>query len=50
MWSLEGLREYLVKAGPECGSEIDALYAFLREMSGQEILPDDFSMLKVSFG
>ncbi|MHB9027186.1 MAG: SpoIIE family protein phosphatase [Candidatus Latescibacterota bacterium] len=50
MWSLEGLREFLLRPGTGGGSEIDSLYAFLREMSGQDILPDDFSMLRVSFG
>ncbi len=50
MWSLDGLSEFLLRSETDNGTEIDSLYAFLREMSGQEILPDDFSMLKVSFG
>jgi sigma-B regulation protein RsbU (phosphoserine phosphatase) len=50
MWSLDGLREFLLRQGAGNGSEIDALYSCLRERSGEDILPDDFSMLKVSFG
>jgi sigma-B regulation protein RsbU (phosphoserine phosphatase) len=50
MWSLESLREFLQRSVPGDGSEIDSLYAYLQEMSGQDILPDDFSMLKVNLG
>lgn len=49
MWSLEELAEYLTQSAPGPESEIDALYAYLQEMSGQKILADDFSMLRVDF-
>ncbi len=50
MWSLDELREYLRGAGGGDGAEIDALYEYLRKRSALDILPDDFSMLKVVFG
>lgn len=50
MWSLDELRDFLRDPGAHDGKEIDALYAYLRERSGLDILPDDFSMLRVSFG
>lgn len=49
MWSLEELADYLVHSESGEESEIDALYAFLQNMSGQQILADDFSMLRVEF-
>ena len=49
MWSLEELADYLVHSPSGAESEIDALYAFLQQMSGQQILADDFSMLRVDF-
>ncbi len=49
MWSLAELADYLVHAETGEKSEIDALYAFLQEMSGKQVLDDDFSMLRVEF-
>ncbi len=48
MWSLEELNEFLINPPVKNGSEIDSLYKFLQEMSGKDILDDDFSMLKIS--
>ncbi|HEY3276604.1 MAG TPA: SpoIIE family protein phosphatase [Syntrophorhabdaceae bacterium] len=49
MWSLGGLKEYLL-AGPQNGlSEIENLYTTLQGMQGSKDLDDDFSMLKIEF-
>jgi sigma-B regulation protein RsbU (phosphoserine phosphatase) len=49
MWTLEELGEYLTPHPLDGSAEIDSLYGFLQELHGQEILDDDFSILKVSF-
>jgi sigma-B regulation protein RsbU (phosphoserine phosphatase) len=49
MWSLEDLCEYLRDTPHDGGAEIDQLYACLQKMHGQDILEDDFSMVRVDF-
>jgi sigma-B regulation protein RsbU (phosphoserine phosphatase) len=49
MWSLQGLKEYILARGGEDSSEIETLYRSLQEMQGSDDLEDDFSMLKIEF-
>ena len=49
MWTLDDLKKYLLENSKPDDSEIDALYNYLKNMSGQSELDDDFSMLKITF-
>ncbi len=49
MWSFEELQDYLSRPVPEPGTEIDALYKTLQEMHSNEILDDDFSLMRLDF-
>ncbi len=49
MWSLQGLKEYILDSPKKGESEIETLYRYLQEMQGSNDLEDDFSMLKVEF-
>ena len=49
MWSVADLKAFLREMPPEGASEIDRLYACLRERRGGADLEDDFSMLKIAF-
>ena len=48
MWTIEELGEFLQKEGRNEGREIDGLHQYVRELHGQDILDDDFSMLRVT--
>jgi len=43
------LKGFLSDPPTGLGSEIDALLFYLKDMSAEETLADDFSMLKVRF-
>jgi len=49
IWGLRGLKGFVMEHDEEGGSEIEVLYRFLRNLRGQELLEDDFSMLKIEF-
>jgi phosphoserine phosphatase RsbU/P len=49
MWSLQGLKEYILGSPEGDASEMETLYGSLQEMQGSKDLEDDFSMLKVEF-
>ncbi|MCD6308672.1 MAG: SpoIIE family protein phosphatase [Candidatus Latescibacteria bacterium] len=49
MWSLGELEEFITGRPAGDTAVIDSLLSFIREMSAEEILADDFSMLKVMF-
>jgi len=49
IWGLGGLKDFITGHDEEGGSEIEVLYHFLRDLRGQELLEDDFSMLKIEF-
>ena len=49
MWTLEELGQYLIQSRMDTEGDIDALYQLMQEFHGQEILEDDFSMLRVTF-
>ncbi|NLE67836.1 MAG: SpoIIE family protein phosphatase [Lentisphaerae bacterium] len=49
MWNLAGFRDFLVMPPASSGSEIEALFQFVRGAGGGGPLDDDFSLLKVSF-
>ena len=49
MWTLEELGQYLIQSRMDTERDIDALYQLMQEFHGQEILEDDFSMLRVTF-
>jgi len=49
MWSLEELKGFITGRPSGENSEIDSLLSYIKEMSAEEILADDFSMLKVMF-
>lgn len=50
MWSLAGFKDFMAKPPVSSGSDIEALYQFVRETNGNDALDDDFSLLRVSFG
>ncbi len=47
MWDLDGLQDFLTRT--RSGDDLDALYAAAREMRGDDVLEDDFSILRVEF-
>jgi len=49
MWNLAGFRDFLVMPPASSGSEIEALFQFVRGAGNGGPLDDDFSLLKVSF-
>jgi phosphoserine phosphatase RsbU/P len=49
MWTLEELGQYLVQSRMDTEKDIDALYQLMQKYHGQDILEDDFSMLRVTF-
>ena len=49
MWTLEGLLDFLQSSAADSGQEIDVLWKKLQEMHGNDILDDDFSLLRVDF-
>jgi sigma-B regulation protein RsbU (phosphoserine phosphatase) len=49
MWTMEGLKEFLLHPPVEASSELEKLYQVLQEMRGSKVLDDDFSMVKVTF-
>lgn len=50
MWNLAGFRNFMQQPPVSSGSEIEALYQFVRNAAGGGALDDDFSLLRVSFG
>jgi sigma-B regulation protein RsbU (phosphoserine phosphatase) len=48
MWTLEDLGQYLIRSRMDTEADIDALYRFMQEYHANEILEDDFSMLRVT--
>lgn len=49
MWTLEGLSEFIVNNMQSDGAEIDILHKHVQQLSGSDILDDDFSMLRITF-
>ena len=50
MWSHEEFKALLIRTLANGVSDLDALYNHVRKIGGREVLEDDFSILKVSFG
>jgi sigma-B regulation protein RsbU (phosphoserine phosphatase) len=50
MWSRQEFEGLLIGALSNGLSDLDALYCHVRKIGGGEVLEDDFSILKVSFG
>lgn len=50
MWTLEELGQYLVQSRMDTEADIDSLYRLMQEYHTNEILEDDFSMLRVTLG
>ncbi len=48
MWSLKEFIDFVADHANESGSEIEELYKYIMDLSGSEILDDDFSMFRVS--
>jgi sigma-B regulation protein RsbU (phosphoserine phosphatase) len=49
MWTMDEMSEFVKTESIENRHEIDALYTFIKKLGGQEILDDDFSMIKIVF-
>ncbi len=49
MWTLEGLKEFLLHPPVAASSEIEKLYQVVQAMRGSKVLDDDFSMVKIVF-
>jgi sigma-B regulation protein RsbU (phosphoserine phosphatase) len=49
LWTLGQLQDYLQHMLSESGNELDQLYGFLKERLGDNMLQDDFSILKIQF-
>jgi sigma-B regulation protein RsbU (phosphoserine phosphatase) len=49
MWTLEQLGAWLTEHVSPDGSEIDRLYAHLQDMKQDQVLDDDFSVLRLDF-
>jgi phosphoserine phosphatase RsbU/P len=47
MWSLNEFIDFMAERSNETNSEIDELYKYIKELSGTEILDDDFSIVKL---
>jgi phosphoserine phosphatase RsbU/P len=50
MWSHQEFEALLIQTISDGALDLDALYDHVRKIGGQEVLEDDFSILKVSFG
>lgn len=50
MWSYEEFEALLIGTITSSMSDLDTLYRHVRTIGGREVLEDDFSILKVSFG
>ncbi len=49
MWTLEEMRDLLAKERTTDNSELDKLYSHIKMLNQDSNLPDDFSILKLSF-
>lgn len=49
MWSLEGLKEFILATRGQGKSELEQLYSYVYNMNGKKTLDDDFSIVKVTF-
>mgnify|MGYP001170129886 FL=1 len=47
IWTLQGMKEYLIEKRKEGSNEIEALYEHILKMNNRDILDDDFSMMKI---
>jgi sigma-B regulation protein RsbU (phosphoserine phosphatase) len=49
MWTMDGLKEFLLHPPVTASSEIEKLYQTVQEMRGNPVLDDDFSMVKIGY-
>ncbi len=50
MWTIEEMFDYLAANCNNNAGEIQALLDYVKTLGGKEVLDDDFSMLRISFG